>query len=165
MVFAPISGAHLNPAVTLADVALGSRDKKGALPYIAAQVLGGITGTVLSNLMFELSAIEISETVRSGSGQWLGEVLATIGPLFVIFLMVREPASVYMIGIAVGIYIGGAYFFTSSTRFANPAVPIARMFSSTFAGIAPSSAPMFLAAQFVAVPLVVAMLRFWSPES
>ena len=164
MMFGPISGAHFNPSVTLTDVALGNRDKKEALPYIAAQVLGGSTGTVLSNLMFELPAVEISETIRSGSGQWLGEVIATIGLLFVIFLMVRERASVYTIGIAVGIYIGGAYFFTSSTSFANPAVTIARMFSDTFAGIAPSSAPAFIVAQLVAVPIVVAMLRFWNPE-
>lgn len=163
MMLGPISGAHFNPAVTLADVALGNRPSREAVPYMSAQILGGVTGTILSNLMFELPAIEISETVRSGSGQWLGEVIATIGLLLVIFLMLRR-ASTDLIGIAVGIYIGGAYFFTSSTSFANPAVTIARMFSDTFAGIAPSSAPAFVIAQLLAVPLVVGLVRYLAPE-
>jgi arsenate reductase len=164
MMLGPISGAHFNPSVTLTDLAIGGRSGREALAYVTAQILGGISGTVLANLMFELPAIEISETVRSGAGQWLGEVIATVGLLLVIFLLVRSAASIYTIGWAVGIYIGGAYFFTSSTSFANPAVTIARMFSDTFAGIAPESAPAFIVAQLVAVPLVVALLRFWSAE-
>lgn len=163
MMFGPISGAHFNPAVTLADVALGNRPAREAAPYISAQILGGVAGTILSNLMFELPAIEISETVRSGAGQWLGEVIATIGLLLVIFLMLRK-ANTDLIGISVGIYIGGAYFFTSSTSFANPAVTIARMFSDTFAGIAPSSAPGFLIAQLLAVPVVVGLVRYLAPD-
>ena len=159
MMLGPISGAHFNPAVTLTDVALGNRPSREAIPYISAQILGGIAGTILSNLMFELPAVEISETVRSGSGQWLGEIIATIGLLLVIFLMLRR-ANTDLIGISVGIYIGGAYFFTSSTSFANPAVTIARMFSDTFAGIAPSSAPGFLIAQLLAVPLAVGLIRY-----
>ncbi|NND04491.1 MAG: aquaporin family protein [Acidimicrobiia bacterium] len=164
MMFGPISGAHFNPSVTLTDMLLGRRTKTEALAYIAAQILGGVFGTVLANLMFELPAVEISTTVRSGSGQWLGELVATIGLLLVIFLLIRHAASIYAIGGAVGAYIGGAYFFTSSTSFANPAVAIARMFSDTFAGIAPASAPAFIFAQLLAVPLVVAMLRFWTVD-
>jgi glycerol uptake facilitator-like aquaporin len=163
MMLGPISGAHFNPAVTLTDVALGNRPSREAIPYISAQILGGIAGTILSNLMFELPAVEISETVRSGSGQWLGEVIATIGLLLVIFLMLRR-ANTDLIGISVGIYIGGAYFFTSSTSFANPAVTIARMFSDTFAGIAPSSAPGFLIAQLLAVPLAVGLIRYLTAD-
>lgn len=163
MMLGPISGAHFNPAVTLADVALGNRPMRETVPYISAQILGGVTGTILSNLMFELPAIEISETARSGSGQWLGEVIATIGLLLVIFLMLRR-ANIDLIGLAVGIYIGGAYFFTSSTSFANPAVTIARMFSDTFAGIAPSSAPGFLIAQLLAVPLAVGLVRYLTAD-
>lgn len=163
MMLGPISGAHFNPAVTLTDVALGTRPTREAVPYISAQILGGVTGTILSNLMFELPAIEISETVRSGSGQWLGEVIATIGLLLVIFLMLRK-ANTDLIAVAVGVFIGGAYFFTSSTSFANPAVTIARMFSDTFAGIAPSSAPGFLIAQLLAVPLAVGLVRYLTAD-
>ena len=164
MMFGSISGAHFNPAVTLTDVLLGTRKSSEALPYITAQILGGVAGTVIANLMFELPAIELSNTARSGSGVWLGELVATLGLLLVIFLLVRESASVPTIGIAVGLYIGGAYFFTSSTSFANPAVTIARMFSDTFAGIAPSSAPGFVLAQLLAVPVAVGLLRFWSAD-
>jgi glycerol uptake facilitator-like aquaporin len=156
---APISGAHFNPAVTLADVLLGSRARSEAAPYILAQVGGGIVGTILSNLMFDLPAVEISETTRDGAGQWLGEVIATIGLLLVIFLMVRT-ATAALVAPAVGMYIGAAYFFTSSTSFANPAVTIARVFSDTFAGIAPSSAPMFVIMQLIGTALAVVLIRY-----
>ena len=158
----PISGAHFNPAVTIADVMLGHRDRSEAVPYIAAQIGGGIAGTIMSNLMFELPAIELSQTVRDGAGQWLGEVIATIGLLLVIFLMVRTTTTA-LVAPAVGMYIGGAYFFTSSTSFANPAVTIARMFSDTFAGIAPADAPTFIVMQLVGTGLAVVLIRYLVP--
>jgi len=127
MMLGPVSGGHFNPAVTLADVAIGNRPRAEAVPYISAQIAGGIVGTIISNLMFELPFIEISATERSGGGQWLGEAVATVGLLLVIFLMLRK-ANTDLIGIAVGFFIGGAYFFTSSTSFANPAVTIGRTF-------------------------------------
>lgn len=162
MMMGPISGGHFNPAVTLADVALGNRPLAETVPYLAAQFAGAIVGTVIANLMFDLPAVELSETVRSGSGQWLGEVVATFGLLLVIFLMLRT-AGTSMIAVAVGLYIGGAYFFTSSTSFANPAVTVARMFSDTFAGIAPSSAPMFIVAELAAIPLAVLLVKYLLP--
>ena len=162
LMMGPISGAHFNPAVTITDVALGTRDRSEAAPYVAAQIGGGILGTVVSNLMFDLPPLEISETVRSGLGQWLGEVIATLGLLLVIFLMVRA-ANTAAVAIGVGLFIGGAYFFTSSTSFANPAVTIARIFSDTFAGIAPVSAPAFIAAQLVAVAIAVPLIKTLTP--
>ena len=162
--FGPISGGHFNPAVTIADIALGKRELSEALPYISAQISGGIAGTILANLMFELPAVELATTVRTGSGQWLGEVVATLGLLLVIFLMLRT-ANADKIAITVGIYIGGAYFFTSSTSFANPAVTVARMFSDSFAGIAPSSAPGFLVAQLLAIPVAIGLVRFLAPAA
>ena len=138
----PVSGGHFNPAVTFADVALGGRGIGEGLSYIAAQTVGGIAGTLIANLMFELPAVTWSETVRGGSGQLIGEVVATLGLVLVIFMMMRS-GNTGNIAVAVGVYIGAAYFFTSSTSFANPAVTISRMFSDTFAGIAPGSAGPF----------------------
>ena len=160
--FGPISGAHLNPAVTLADVVLGNSTRSDAIAYVGAQVSGGIVGTILANLMFELSAVSWSETVRDGSGQWIGEVIATVGLLLVIFLMVRAGMS-HNVAIGVGVYIGAAYFFTSSTSFANPAVTIARMFSDTFAGIAPASVVMFILMQLIGVGVAVGVIRATEP--
>lgn len=155
----PISGAHFNPAVTITDAGLGGRPWSEVVPYAASQVAGGITGTILANLMFELPAITVASTVRSGGGQWLGEVIATLGLLLIIFVMVRTGASFAAIGPAVGAYIGGAYFFTSSTSFANPAVTVARVLSDTFAGIAPGSAVVFMAMQLIGVAVAVGVMR------
>ncbi len=156
--FGPISGAHFNPAVTLADVVLQGRSWKEGVAYVGAQVVGGICGTILGNLMFSLEPVVWSTKVRGGSGQWLGEVIATLGLLMVIFLIPRRNGVV--IAVAVGAYIGAAYFFTSSTSFANPAVTVSRMFSDTFAGIYPGSAPLFIVMQFVGAALAIGLVWF-----
>lgn len=142
----PISGAHINPAVTFVE-SLGGRiePRTGGL-YILVQVLGGAFGVLLANLMFDLPAINVSEKVRSGGGQYLGEFVATFGLIAVIRLGVRFYPQ--LVGVLVASYITAAYWFTSSTSFANPAVTIARSLSNTFAGIAPESIPMFLVSQF-----------------
>ena len=159
----PISGAHFNPAVTLADMALGGRSLNEGLAYIGAQIGGGIAGTVVANIMFDLPLVTWSETTRGGSGQLVGEVVATVGLLAVIFLMLGSGAK-GNVAPAVGFYIGAAYFFTSSTSFANPAVTSARVFSDTFAGIAPGSAGGFIAMQLVGTGLAVAAVRYLSPK-
>lgn len=153
---APVSGAHFNPVVTLVLAARGLfRPEQGRIAvvlFIAAQVAGGIAGACLANAMFELPAIHFSAKLRSGWGQWLGEVVATAGLLFVIL---RAPAG--RGSALVATYIGAAYWFTSSTSFANPAAAIGRMFSDSFAGIAPASAPAFIAAELAGGALVVAV--------
>lgn len=160
--FLPISGAHFNPAVTLADVILGGRPVAEAAAYMGAQVGGAIAGTVVANLMFDLDAITWSTTARGGQGQLLGEVVATLGLILVIFLLVRS-GQILQIGPAVGLYIGAAYFFTSSTSFANPAVTIGRQFSDTFAGIEPASVPFFVVMQVVGAGLAIGLVRWlWS---
>ena len=154
--FGPISGAHFNPAVTLSDVVLHKRPAREGIAYVGAQVVGGIVGAVLANLMFALPPVTWSSKARSGPDLWLAEVIATLGLLFVIFLIPRHRAVV--IPVAVGAYIGAAYFFTSSTSFANPAVTVARMFSDTFAGIQPASAPAFIAMQLVGAGLAIGLV-------
>jgi arsenate reductase len=158
----PVSGAHLNPVVTLADRAFGGLDTRTAAVYIGAQLVGGLLGTVVANLMFSLPPVELSTTVRSGGGLWLAEVVATFGLLLVIFGVVRSGRT-SAAPFAVGAYIGGAYFFTASTSFANPAVTVARTLSDTFAGIAPASAPAFVVAQVVGAALAVATVRMLYP--
>jgi glycerol uptake facilitator-like aquaporin len=152
-VLGPISGAHFNPVVSLVDWWHGKRDASGlplrsAVIYIAAQIAGGIGGSILANAMFAKPTISWSTTVRSAPHLWLGEVVATTGLILVIYCLLRAGRSTY-VPVAVASYIGAAYWFTSSTSFANPAVTIARAFSDSFAGIAPSSVPGFLAAQLV----------------
>ena len=154
--FGSISGAHFNPAVTLADVVLQGRPVKEGIAYVAAQVVGGIAGTILANLMFALPPVNWSTKVRSGPDLWLAEVIATLGLLMVIFLIPRSRNAV--VAVAVGAYIGAAYFFTSSTSFANPAVTVARMFSDTFAGIQPASAPAFIVMQLVGAALAIGLV-------
>ena len=154
--FGPVSGAHFNPAVTLADAVLNRRPLPEGIAYMCAQVIGGIVGAVLANLMFALPPVTWSTKVRSGPDLWLAEVIATLGLLFVIFLIPRHRAAV--IPVAVGAYIGAAYFFTSSTSFANPAVTIARMFSDTFAGIHPASAPIFIVMQLIGAGLAIGLV-------
>jgi arsenate reductase len=159
----PVSGAHLNPVVTLADRVFGGLDSRSASAYVAAQVSGGIVGVVVANLMFSLDAVTWSTHARSSGGVWLGEAVATFGLLLVIFGVVRSGRT-QAAPFAVAAYIAGAYFFTSSTSFANPAVTIARTLSDTFAGIKPSSAPAFIAAQIVGAGLAIAAVRVLYPE-
>ncbi len=159
----PVSGAHLNPVVTMADRWFGGLTTRAAAGYIGAQLGGGWTGAVIANLMFSRAAFELSEKTRSGGGLWLAEGLATFGLLLVIFGVVRSGRS-SAAPFAVGAYIGGAYFFTSSTSFANPAVTFARMFTNTFAGIRPSSAPAFMAAQLAGMVAAVGAVRILYPR-
>lgn len=157
----PVS-ASFNPVVTLVEAALGRVRAAHLGPLIAAQMVGGVLGAVLANLMFELDAVSLSTTDRSGSGQWLGEVVATVGLVLVVVGALRSdrPSNV---AFAVGGYIAAAYWFTSSTSFANPAVAVARMFSDTFAGITPGSVPMFLLMELVGGALALALVRFLHP--
>lgn len=157
----PVSAAF-NPVVTLAEVALGLVRVKEALPLIAGQFAGGFLGAVVANLMFDLDAVNISTRDRSGGDLWLGEVVATLGLLLIIFGSVRSGRT-ETIAYAVGGYITAAYWFTSSTSFANPAVTVSRMFSDTFAGIAPSSVLMFVLMQVVGGALAVVVVRFLYP--
>ena len=159
-----VSGAHLNPVITLLDRVLGGMRSREAGAYIGAQLAGGVLGAVVANLMFELPAIEISTQVRSGSGLWLGEVVATFGLALIVFGVVRS-GRVAVVPFAVGAYIAAAYFFTSSTSFANPAVTFSRMFSDTFAGIAPSSVPGFIAFQIVGAAIALGAVRVLWPDA
>jgi glycerol uptake facilitator-like aquaporin len=154
LAFGPISGAHLNPVVTLADRLFGALTTGQAAGYIAAQLAGGAVGSVIANLMFALPAIEWSAKTRGTPGLWLGEVVATYGLLLVIFGVVRSKRT-SVVPFAVAGYIGAAYWFTSSTSFANPAASVARMLTDTFAGIAPRSAPGFILAEMVGAALAV----------
>jgi arsenate reductase len=164
LIFGAVSGAHFNPVVTLVDCLLGTVTTRDAGLYVVAQTVGGCAGTVLANLMFELPAIEASTTTRSSGALWLSEVIATVGLLLVIHGCVRT-GKASAVPFAVGLWIGGAYWFTSSTSFANPAVTIARMFSDTFAGIRPSSAPMFIVMQLIGASLGYALIRFIYPHN
>ncbi len=148
LVFAPVSGAHFNPVVTMVDAALGSRPWRDVLLYLPVQVAGMVLGAMLANLMFDLPAVSLSVNDRITPGHLLAEVVATAGLVLVIFALVRTGRAA-LAAPAVGAYIGAAYFFTSSTSFANPAITIGRMFSDTFAGIAPVAAPGFIVAQLV----------------
>ena len=162
LMFGPASGAHFNPAVTLADWALGGFPRRHIAPYIAVQVAGAVVGTMLANLMFDLDAVDWSTKDRSAGHLWLGEVIASAGLVALIFSLVRTGRLRYVAG-AVAAYIGGAYYFTSSTSFANPAVTVGRMFSDTFAGIEPSSAPMFIVMQLIGLVAAVLLIRFVYP--
>jgi arsenate reductase len=160
----PVSGAHFNPVVSIADAFFGGLDRRDLPAYITAQVAGAIAGSVVANLMFELDAVSWSTHSRAAGGLWLGEVVATIGLLMVIFGVVRSGRS-SATPFAVGAYIGAAYFFTSSTSFANPAVTIGRAFTDTFAGIEPSSVPAFVAFQLIGGALAVALVRTLYPDT
>lgn len=158
-----ISGGHLNPVVTLADRLLGGRQRFAAmLGYLAAQVVGAIAGCVLANAMFG-TATALSTKDRATPGSVLGEIVATAGLVLVVFLLSRAGRTV-LIAPAVGAYIGAAYWFTSSTAFANPAVTIGRMFSDTFAGIAPASVPWFLGGQLLGGALGIALVLLLAPS-
>jgi len=162
LIFGAVSGAHLNPVVTLVDRAFGSITSRDSALYIAAQVTGGCLGAVAANLMFELPAVELSTKTRSSPGLWLSEIIATVGLLLVIHGCVRTGRA-NVVAFAVGIWIGGAYWFTSSTSFANPAVTIARTLSDTFTGIKPSSAPMFILMQLVGAAVAYGLIRLLYP--
>jgi glycerol uptake facilitator-like aquaporin len=155
LVFGPISGAHFNPAVTLAFAYRGKLPGSAGTIYIAAQIAGGIAGVWAAHFMFELPVLQISLTQRTGAGQWFAEAVATFGLLLTIFgCAARTPAA---IPYAVGLYITSAYWFTASTSFANPAVTIARALSDTFAGIAPGGVAAFIAAQLLGAMAAVAL--------
>ncbi len=158
-----VSGAHLNPVVTLADRFFGGVNTGETLTYIGAQVTGAAAGAVVANLMFSLPAVELSTKVRSSSGLWLAEVVATFGFLLVVFGVVRSGRA-SAAPFAVGAYIGGAYFFTASTSFANPAVTLARTLSNALAGIAWRSAPAFIIAQVVGAGIAVGVVSVLYPR-
>lgn len=164
LTFSAVSGAHFNPVVTLTERALGGIDTPTALSYIVAQVSGAIVGTVVANLMFDLAAVDWSTKDRSPGHLVFAEVIATLGLLLVIFGIVRSGKE-SSVAVAVGAYIGGAYYFTASTSFANPAVTIARTFSDTFAGIEPGSAPAFIGAQLVGMVAAIGLIRVLWPVS
>ena len=164
LMFGAVSGAHFNPAVTLVDRLLGSISTRDAGLYAFAQTIGGCVGTVVANLMFSLPAVKWSTHARSSGALWLSEVVATVGLLLVIHGCVRTGRAA-AVPFAVGVWIGGAYWFTSSTSFANPAVTIARMLSDSFAGIKPSSAPMFIVMQLVGAGVAFVLIRFLYPRN
>ncbi|MER9876183.1 MIP/aquaporin family protein [Mesorhizobium sp. M0195] len=154
-IFGPISGAHFNPAVTLVFALRREIETNAALAYVAAQIAGGIAGTLLAHAMFELPIPQVSATVRTGSGQWIAELVAAFGLVFTILAGLRSrPDSIPWL---VGLYITAAYWFTASTSFANPAVAIARAFSNTFAGIRPADLAGFIAAELLGALLAMAL--------
>lgn len=151
--FGSISGAHFNPAVTVAFALRGLLPSAHIASYIVVQIVAAILGVLVANIMFDLEFFQVSEKVRSSNGQWISEIVATFGLIVAIFYSVKfKPDAVAAV---VGLYITAAYWFTASTSFANPAVTIARQFSNTFAGIAPSSVFMFLLMQFIGVGLAI----------
>jgi arsenate reductase len=162
LMFGAVSGAHFNPLVTLVDRAFGSISTRETGAYIAAQIVGGCFGVLVANLMFQLPAVDWSTTTRSSGALWLSEVVAALGLLLVIHGCVRTGRGT-AVPFAVGAWITGAYWFTSSTSFANPAVTIARTLSDSFAGIKPSSAPMFIVMQLIGAALAVVLIRFFFP--
>jgi arsenate reductase len=162
LMFGPVSGGHFNPVVSLADAVFGGLRWRDAAAYLPAQVAGCVAGAVLANLVFAEPAMSISVHRRASGAHLLSEVLATAGLVLVIFALARTGRAATAPA-AVGAYIGAAYWFTSSTSFANPAITVGRMFSSTFAGIAPSSAPGFIAAQLAGGAVACAIIRALYP--
>jgi arsenate reductase len=162
LMFGPVSGAHFNPVVSFAGAALGGLRWRDAVAYLPAQVAGCVTGAVAANLMFAQAAVSISAKHRATGAHALSEVIATAGLILVIFALARTGRSASAPA-AVGAYIGAAYWFTSSTSFANPAITVGRMFSDSFAGIAPSSTPAFIAAQLAGGLAGVALIRILYP--
>ena len=163
LAFGPVSGAHFNPVVTLADRAFGGVANRQVAVYLPAQLAGGVTGAVLANLMFSLDAVSISTRHRSSGGLWLSEALATFGLVVLIFGLVRAGKAA-LAPFAVGAYIAAAYWWSSSTSFANPMIDVARTLSNTFAGIAPSSVPMFVVMQVIGGAVAVAVVAVLYPE-
>jgi glycerol uptake facilitator-like aquaporin len=163
LMFGPISGGHFNPVVSLADASFGGIRRRDALAYIPAQVVGCVLGAVVANGMFSLAAISISTHHRASPAHLLSEAIATAGLLLVIFSLARTKRSTAAPA-AVGAYIGAAYFFTSSASFANPAISVGRMFSNTFAGIAPASVPGYVVAQLLGGACAVLAIRVLYPD-
>jgi glycerol uptake facilitator-like aquaporin len=163
LMFGPVSGGHFNPVVSLVDATFGGISRRDAIAYIPAQIAGCILGALTANLMFSLSAISISIHHRATTAHGFAEVIATLGLLLVIFSLARTRRG-NLAPAAVGAYIGAAYWFTSSTSFANPAITVGRMFSNTFAGIAPASVPGFVFAQLVGGAIAVGVVRVLYPD-
>ncbi|GAA3453628.1 aquaporin [Dactylosporangium matsuzakiense] len=169
LTFGPVSGAHFNPVVSAADWLLGRATGTGLSArdlgaYVVAQTAGAIGGSMLAGLMFQLPAVAFSTKARTGGHLWLGEVVATAGLLLLIFALARSGRAA-VAPAAVGAYIGAAYWFTSSTSFANPAVTVGRAFTDTFAGIAPASVPGFVAAQIVGLIVATGLLHLLYPSA
>ena len=163
LMFGPVSGGHFNPVVSLVDAAFGGLSRRDVAAYVPAQVAGCVTGAVVANAMFSLSAISISTHHRATPAHLFAEVIATLGLLLVIFALART-GRISTAPAAVGAYIGAAYWFTSSTSFANPAITVGRMFSDTFAGIAPASVPGFVVAQLVGGVAAFGLIRTLYPD-
>jgi arsenate reductase len=164
LIFAPVSGASFNPVVGIVGVFTGEATMRDTALYAVAQTVGGCIGAITANLMFDLDAINISQKVRSGPGILFSEVVATIGLLVVIYGTIRAQRA-NLVPFTVAAWITGAYFFTSSTSLANPAVTVARSLSNTFAGIAPESVPMFVLMQLIGAMMAVAIIKFVFGES
>jgi arsenate reductase len=162
LVFGPVSGAHFNPVVSLVDASFGGLRWRHAFAYVPAQVAGCIAGAVAANAMFALAAISISTNHRASPSHLFAEVVATLGLLLVIFSLARSRRG-NLAPAAVGAYIGAAYFFTSSTSFANPAISVGRVFSDTFAGIAPASVPAFVVVQLLGAAIAIGVIRVLYP--
>jgi glycerol uptake facilitator-like aquaporin len=162
LMFGAVSGAHFNPVVTLSFRFFGGLTTLEAIAFIGAQIIGGCFGALVVNVMFDLDAINVSTKVRSSGSLWLSEVVATVGLLLLIHGIVRSGRS-DTVPFAVGAWIGGAYWFTSSTSFANPAVTVARTLSNTFAGVKPSSAPMFIVMQTIGLVVALGLIAFLHP--
>jgi arsenate reductase len=162
LAFGPVSGGHFNPVITLADRFFGGVSTRQVAVYLPAQVVGGVVGAVVANLMFELPAVSLSTTDRTGAGLWLSEAVATFGLVVLVFALARAGRAA-MAPFAVGAYITAAYWWSSSTSFANPMIDVARTLSDTFAGIAPASVPMFLLAQLVGGAAAVAVVALLHP--
>ncbi|HEY2159783.1 MAG TPA: MIP/aquaporin family protein [Solirubrobacteraceae bacterium] len=163
LMFGPVSGGHFNPVVSLVDASFGGLRWRDALAYIPAQITGCILGAIVANGMFALAAISISTKHRATPAHLFAEVVATLGLLLVIFSLARTRRAVSAPA-AVGAYIGAAYFFTSSTSFANPAISVGRMFSNTFAGIAPASVPGFVVAELIGGAVAIGVIRVLYPD-
>ena len=162
LMFGPVSGGHFNPVVSFVDAFFGGLRWRDAAAYLPVQVAGCIVGAVLANLMFGQAAVTISVKDRASGPQFLSEIVATLGLMLVIFALARSGRAMSAPA-AVGAYIGAAYFFTSSTSFANPAITVGRMFSDTFAGIAPASAPEFISAQVIGGALAIVLIKVLYP--
>ena len=163
LMFGPVSGGHFNPVVSLVDAAFGGLSRRDALAYIPIQIAGCISGAIVANAMFALSAVSIATTHRASPAHVFAEVVATFGLLLLIFALVRSGRAANAAA-AVGAYIGAAYWFTSSTSFANPAITVGRIFSDTFAGIAPASVPAFVSAQLIGGVIAYAAVRVLYPD-
>lgn len=164
LTFGPVSGAHFNPAITLVDRALGGLGTRDSIAYVVAQILGCCAGALLANAMFARPTFETATQVRTGGPLWLAETVATFGLVLLVFALTRSGRSA-VAPFAVAAYITGAYTWTASTSFANPAITLGRTLSDSFAGIAPASAPAFVAFQLLGSIAAIALVRFLYPDA